>query len=64
MIRGPARDGRPWKSVEDVELAILSWVHWHNNECLYGYLDDAPPAEFEQAFSATQRTDQPLVGIQ
>ena len=30
LIRGPARDGRPWKTVEDVELATLGWVHWHN----------------------------------
>ena len=28
LIRGPAREGRPWKTVEDVELATLSWVHW------------------------------------
>ncbi len=64
LIRGPAREGRPWKSVEDVELATLSWVHWHNHERLHGYLDDVPPAEFEQAFYATKRTDQSLVGIQ
>ena len=64
LIRGPAREGRPWKTVEDVELATLSWVHWHNNERLHGYLDDVPPAEFEQAFYATKRTDQTLVEIQ
>jgi putative transposase len=27
LIRGPAREGRPCKTVEDVELATLSWVH-------------------------------------
>ena len=32
LIRGPARDGTPWKTVEDVELATLGWVHWHNNQ--------------------------------
>ena len=30
LIRGPAREARPWKTVEDVELATLGWVHWHN----------------------------------
>jgi len=30
LIRGPARDGRPWKTIDDVKLATLSWVHWHN----------------------------------
>src|SRR5690606_37475116 len=64
MIRGPAREGRPWKTVEDVELATLSWVHWHNHQRLHGYLADVPPAEFEEKFYATKRTDQPLVGIQ
>ncbi len=63
LIRGPARPG-PWKTVEDVELATLSWVYWHNTTRLHGYLDDLPPAEFEEAFYATKRTDQPLVGIQ
>ncbi|MEO6904775.1 MAG: integrase core domain-containing protein, partial [Ginsengibacter sp.] len=60
LIRGPAREGRPWKTVEDVELATLSWVHWHNHERLHGYLADVPPAEFEQSFYATKRTDQTL----
>lgn len=52
------------KTVEDVELATLSWVHWHNNDRLHGYLNDVPPAEFEETFYARARTDQPLVGIQ
>jgi putative transposase len=63
LIRGPARSG-PWKSVEDVELATLGWVHWHNHKRLHGYLGDVPPAEFEQALYATRRTDQLMVEIQ
>lgn len=63
LIYGPARRG-PWKTVEDVELATLGWVHWHNTSRLHGYLDDLPPAEFEDIFYATKRTDQPLVEIQ
>ncbi len=63
LIYGPARPG-PWKTVEDVELATLGWVHWHNTGRLHGYLGDLPPAEFEAAFYDAQRTDQPLVGIQ
>lgn len=64
LIRGPAREGRPWKTVEDVELATLSWVHWHNTQRLHGYLGDVPPDEYEDTFYARPRTDQPLVGIQ
>jgi putative transposase len=63
LIYGPARTG-PWKTVEDVELATLGWVHWHNTSRLHGYLNDVPPAEFEATFYATQRNDQPLVEIQ
>lgn len=63
LIYGPARS-RPWKTVEDVELATLGWVHWHNTTRLHGYLNDLPPAEFEAAFYDAQRSDQPLVGIQ
>ncbi|SIJ64915.1 transposase [Mycobacteroides abscessus subsp. abscessus] len=63
LIYGPARSG-PWKTVEDVELATLGWVHWHNTSRLHGYLNDVPPAEYEAAFYDAQRTAQPLVGIQ
>ena len=63
LIRGPARQA-PWKTVEDVELATLGWVHWHKTTRLHGYLDDIPPIEYEERFYATKRTDQPLVEIQ
>jgi len=61
-IRGP--DQEPWKSVEDVELATLGWVHWHNTQRLHGYLGDVPPSEFEAAFYAAQPTDREAVGTQ
>ncbi len=59
LIRGPARQG-PWKTVEEVELATLSWVHWHNTQRLHGYLDDIPPTEFEAKFYATRQAHQVL----
>jgi transposase InsO family protein len=62
LIRGPGRG--PWKTIEDVELATLGWVHWHNTERLHGYLDDVAPAEFEAAFYAAQPTSNELVEIQ
>jgi putative transposase len=64
LIYGPAQAGRPWKTVADVELATLAWVHWHNTERLHGYTSDVPPAEFEAAFYAAHQADQNLVGIQ
>jgi putative transposase len=61
LIRGPSRPG-PWKTVEDVELATLGWVHWHNTVRLHGYLGDVPPAEYEQAFYAAHSPTQSPVG--
>ena len=51
LIYGPGRKV-PWKTIEDVELATLSWVHRHNTQRLHGYLSDVPPAEFETAHYA------------
>ncbi|WP_315279515.1 IS3 family transposase [Kocuria carniphila] len=62
LVRGPARSG-PWKTVENLELATLGWVHWHNTQRLHGYLGDVPPAEFENAFYAVQADREHLVGI-
>ena len=54
----------PWKTVEDVELATLAWVHWHNTTGSTATSTTSHPAEFEAAFYAAPRTDQALVGIQ
>ena len=62
LVRGPVRSG-PWKTVEDLELATLGWVHWHNTQRLHGYLGNIPPAEFENAFYAVQADREHLVGI-
>jgi putative transposase len=59
LIRGPARQG-PWKTVEEVELVTLGWVHWHNTQRLHSYLNDLPPAEFEKKFYATHQVDKTL----
>ena len=50
LIRGP--DQGPWRTIDDVELATLGWVHWYNTERLHGYLDDVPPVEYEEAHYA------------
>jgi len=62
LVRGPVRSG-PWKTVEDLELATLGWVHWHNTQRLHGYLGNIPPDEFENAFYAVQADREHLVGI-
>jgi transposase InsO family protein len=51
---GPEAEERPWKIVEDVKFATLSWVDWHNNDRPHGCLDDISLAEFEETLYATK----------
>jgi putative transposase len=44
----------PWRSIEDVELATLAWVHWWNTQRLHSAIGDVPPLEFEAAHYAQQ----------
>lgn len=62
LIRGPARSG-PWRTVEDVELTTLGWVHWHSTTRLHGYLGDIPPTEYETKFYAAHGSGQTLAEI-
>ena len=50
LIRGP-RQG-PWRTVDDVELATLGWVHWWNTQRIHSYLHDRSPDQFEAAYAA------------
>ena len=52
LIRGPGQG--PWKSVDDVELATLAWVHWFNTTRLHENLGYVPPAEFEKAWQNSE----------
>ena len=52
LIRGPGQG--PWRTVEDVELATLSWVHWFNTQRLHEHLGYRSPAEVEAAYAARE----------
>jgi putative transposase len=43
---------KPWRTVEEVELATAEWVDWFNNRRLYEYCGDIPPAHLEAAYYA------------
>jgi putative transposase len=50
----------PWRTVDDVELATLSWVHWWNTTRLLEPIGHVPPIEHEHrwlAAHATSNTD-------
>ena len=63
LIRGPDHQGR-WRTIEEVEIATLGWVHWFSTDRIPSYLNDLSPNEFEAAFYAANHTDQHQVGIQ
>ena len=44
------RPRAPWRTLEDVELAVLEWVWWFNHQRLIEPLGYLPPAEYEQIF--------------
>ena len=43
---------RPWRTIEQVELATLEWVWWFNNQRLHSELDYQTPGEIEAAYYA------------
>jgi len=46
---------RPWKTVDQVEIATLRYVDWFNNQRLYEENGDIPPVELEQSYYRQHR---------
>ena len=46
---------KPWRTIEEVELATAEWVDWFNHRRLYEYCGDIPPVDLEAAYYAQQR---------
>jgi transposase InsO family protein len=46
----------PWKHLEAVEFATLEWVDWFNHRRLLEPIGNVPPAEFEDVYYSTQKT--------
>ena len=60
LVRGLGRG--PWRSIDDLELPTLIWVHWRITERLHSHLCTVPPAESEAADDAISSGTQ-LVAI-
>jgi putative transposase len=43
---------KPWRTIEEVELATAEWVNWFNHHRLYEYCGDIPPVDLEAAYYA------------
>jgi putative transposase len=53
----------PWRGVDDLELATMSWVHWFNETRLHSSIGHVPPIEFEtEHYRQINPRQQPLPG--
>jgi len=46
VIRQPG----PWRSIEAVEFATLTWVDWFNHRRLLEPIGNVPPVELEERY--------------
>jgi transposase InsO family protein len=53
----------PWRTIEDVEFAVLEWVDWFNNRRLLSSIGDVPPAEFEAMYYAAKKSPAKEAGL-
>jgi transposase InsO family protein len=51
---------RTWATRSQLELAVLEYVAWFNNERLHEALDDRPPREIEDLYAAKDRPTTPI----
>ena len=57
------RHDGPFHTVDDLELATLSWVHWFNHDRLHAALGYATPIEAENDYNlVTISRQEPLPG--
>ena len=55
------RHDGPFRSVDDLELATLSWVHWFNTARLHSSLDYVTPIEYETEYYRQNNPRQQLL---
>lgn len=53
----------PWRNLEHVEFATLTWVSWFNSHRLLEPIGYIPPAEFEAAYYRNQPTLATAAGV-
>jgi putative transposase len=44
------RNRGPWRSIDDLEIAVAEYIDWFNHRRLHGEIDLVPPAEHEADF--------------
>ncbi len=49
----------PWKSIDDLEIAVAKYIDWFNFRRLHGEIGLIPPVEFEDLHRSTALPEQP-----
>jgi len=47
------RNKGPWRSIEDLEIAVAEYIDWFNHRRLHGEIGLVPPVEFEAHYNIT-----------
>ena len=42
------RNKGPWRSIDDLEIAVAEYIDWFNHRRLHGEIGLVPPVEFEE----------------
>ncbi len=53
------RNRGPWRSITDLEIAVVEYIDWFNHRRLHGEIGHVPPVEYEQAHYASQNNPAP-----
>jgi putative transposase len=53
----------PWRGLEDVEFATLTWVDWFNNRRLHEPIGNIQPREYEEMWYSGQTAPAEVVGF-
>lgn len=51
----------PFRTLGEVEFALMEWVDWYNNARLHSRLDYLPPAEYEAAYYSQEPPRRPAL---
>lgn len=53
----------PWRTIAEVEFAVLEWVDWFNHCRLLRSIEDSPPAEFEAIYHEAKASSAKEAGL-
>ena len=53
------RNKGPWRSIDDLEIAVAEYIDWFNHRRLHGEIGLVPPVEFEAQHNITTPAQHP-----